>query len=115
MANFDINEKVYEAQGGMYSMLDLMRTFTDTDMQTDGMSRISDLHLKVGEPVRFRLDGDLETISEGIPVTEPVLRSLVFPLLSEKQRQSLTTNVLLDIDAGYTWEEEKLNLILLYL
>ena len=109
MANYDINDKVYEAQGGMYSMLDLMRTFTDTDMQTDGMSRISDLHLKVGEPVRFRLDGDLETISEGIPVTEPVLRSLVFPLLSEKQRQSLTTNVLLDIDAGYTWEEEKLN------
>lgn len=109
MANYDINDKVYEAQGGKYSMLDLMRTFTDTDMQTDGMSRISDLHLKVGEPVRFRLDGDLETISEGIPVTEPVLRSLVFPLLSEKQRQSLTTNVLLDIDAGYTWEEEKLN------
>ena len=109
MASYDINDKVYEAQGGMYSMLDLMRTFTDTDMQTDGMSRISDLHLKVGEPVRFRLDGDLETISEGIPVTEPVLRSLVFPLLSEKQRQSLTTNVLLDIDAGYTWEEEKLN------
>lgn len=109
MANYDINDKVYEAQGGMYSMLDLLRTFTDTDMQTDGMSRISDLHLKVGEPVRFRLDGDLETIAEGIPVTEPVLRSLVFPLLSEKQRQSLTSNVLLDIDAGYTWEEEKLN------
>ena len=109
MAYYDINDKVYEAQGGMYSMLDLLRTFTDTDMQTDGMSRISDLHLKVGEPVRFRLDGDLETIAEGIPVTEPVLRSLVFPLLSEKQRQSLTSNVLLDIDAGYTWEEEKLN------
>ena len=109
MANYDINDKVYEAQGGMYSMMDLLRTFTDTDMQTDGMSRISDLHLKVGEPVRFRLDGDLETIAEGIPVTEPVLRSLVFPLLSEKQRQSLTSNVLLDIDAGYTWEEEKLN------
>ena len=109
MANYDINDKVYEAQGGMYSMLDLLRTFTDTDMQTDGMSRISDLHLKVGEPVRFRLDGDLETIAEGIPLTEPVLRSLVFPLLSEKQRQSLTSNVLLDIDAGYTWEEEKLN------
>ncbi len=109
MATYDINDKVYEAQGGMFSMMDLLRTFTDTDMQADGMSRISDLHLKVGEPVRFRLDGDLETIAEGIPITEPVLRSLVFPLLSEKQRQSLTSNVLLDIDAGYTWEEEKLN------
>ena len=109
MATHDINDKVYEAQGGMFSMMDLLRTFTDTDMQADGMSRISDLHLKVGEPVRFRLDGDLETIAEGIPITEPVLRSLVFPLLSEKQRQSLTSNVLLDIDAGYTWEEEKLN------
>ena len=109
MAEHDINNKVYEAQGGMFSIIDLLRSFTDSEMQTDGISRISDLHMKVGEPVRYRFDGELETIAEGEPLTKTTLRSLVFPLLSEKQRESLTTNALLDIDAGYTWEEEKLN------
>ena len=109
MAEHDINNKVYEAQGGMFSIIDLLRSFTDSEMQTDGISRISDLHMKVGEPVRYRFDGELETIAEGVPLTKTTLRSLVFPLLSEKQRESLTTNALLDIDAGYTSEEEELN------
>ena len=109
MAEHDINNKVYEAQGGMFSIIDLLRSFTDSEMQTDGISRISDLHMKVGEPVRYRFDGELETIAEGVPLTKTTLRSLVFPLLSEKQRESLTTNALLDIDAGYTWEDQKLN------
>ena len=109
MEEHDINNKVYEAQGGMFSIIDLLRSFTDSEMQTDGISRISDLHMKVGEPVRYRFDGELETIAEGVPLTKTTLRSLVFPLLSEKQRESLTTNALLDIDAGYTWEDQKLN------
>ena len=109
MDEHDINNKVYEAQGGMFSIIDLLRSFTDSEMQTDGISRISDLHMKVGEPVRYRFDGELETIAEGVPLTKTTLRSLVFPLLSEKQRESLTTNALLDIDAGYTWEDQKLN------
>ena len=109
MDEYDINNKVYEAQGGMFSIIDLLRSFTDSEMQTDGISRISDLHMKVGEPVRYRFDGELETIAEGVPLTKTTLRSLVFPLLSEKQRESLRTNALLDIDAGYTWEDQKLN------
>ena len=109
MTEYDINNKVYEAQGGIFSIIELLRSFTDSEMQTDGISRISDLHMKVGEPVRYRFDGELETIAEGVPLTKTTLRSLVFPLLSEKQRESLTTNALLDIDAGYTWEDQKLN------
>ena len=109
MVVYDINNKVYEAQDGIYSIIDLLRIFADPEIQTDGICRISDLHLKVGEPLRYRFDGELETIAGGVPLTETTLRSLVFPLLTEKQRESLITNTLLDIDAGYTWEEEKLN------
>ena len=109
MVVYDINNKVYEAQDGIYSIIDLLRTFSDPEIQTDGICRISDLHLKVGEPLRYRFDGELETIAGGVPLTKATLRSLVFPLLTEKQRESLITNTLLDIDAGYTWEEEKLN------
>jgi twitching motility protein PilT len=109
MSDYDVHKKVYKAQGGTFSIIDLLRSFADPDLEVDGISRISDLHMKVGEPVRYRYDGDLETIEEGEPLTEPVLRELVFPLLSEKQRQSLEENPVLDIDSGYSWVEEKIN------
>jgi len=109
MSDFDPNKKVYKAQGGTFSIIDLLRSFADPELEVDGISRISDLHMKVGEPVRYRYDGDLETIEDGEPLTEEILRELVFPLISEEQRKSLAENSLLDIDAGYSWEEEKIN------
>lgn len=109
MSDFDPRKKVYQAQGGTFSIIDLLRSFADPELEIDGMSRISDLHMKVGEPVRYRYDGELETIAEGEALTEETLRELVFPLLSEKQRQSLVENTQLDIDSGYCWEEEKIN------
>lgn len=109
MSDFDPNKKVYKAQSGTFSMIDLLRSFADPELEVDGISRISDLHMKVGEPVRYRYDGDLETIEEGEPLTEEILRELVFPLISEAQRQSLIDNPQLDIDSGYSWEEEKIN------
>ncbi len=109
MSDFDPHKKVYKAQGGTFSIIDLLRSFADPELEIDGISRISDLHMKVGEPVRYRYDGDLETIEAGEPLTEEVLRELVFPLLSEQQRQSLAENPQLDVDSGYSWEEEKIN------
>jgi twitching motility protein PilT len=109
MSDFDSNKKVYQAQGGTFSIIDLLRSFADPELEVDGISRISDLHMKVGEPVRYRYDGDLETIEDGEPLTEEILRELVFPLISEKQRQSLIENPLLDIDSGYIWEEAGIN------
>lgn len=109
MSDFDPQKKVYKAQGGTFSMIDLLRSFADPDLEVDGISRISDLHMKVGEPVRYRYDGELETIEEGEPLSEEVLKELVFPLLTEQQRQSLAANAQLDIDSGYSWEAEKIN------
>ncbi|TVP81173.1 MAG: PilT/PilU family type 4a pilus ATPase [Puniceicoccaceae bacterium] len=109
MSNFDPHKKVYPAQGGTYSMLDLLRSFADPDLEVDGISRISDLHMKVGEPVRYRLDGELETIEDGEPLTQEILQQLVFSLISEQQRQALADNPQVDIDTGYFWEEEQIN------
>ncbi len=109
MSDYDPNKKVYTAQGGTFSILDLLRSFADPELEVDGMSRISDLHLKVGEPVRYRYDGDLESIENGEPLTEEILRELVFPLISEEQRKSLSENSMLDIDSGFSWEEEQIN------
>ena len=109
MSDFDLNKKVYIAQGGDFSIIDLLHSFADPELEVDGISRISDLHMKVGEPVRYRYDGDLETIEGGEPLTEEILRELIFPLISQSQRQSLIDNPQLDIDSGYSWEEKKIN------
>lgn len=109
MSKYDPNKKVYEAQGNTFSMFDLLRSFADPELEVDGISRISDLHMKVGEPVRFRYDGDLETIEGGGPLTEEVLRELVFPLLGEGQRKAIVDNPQTDIDTGYLWEEARIN------
>jgi twitching motility protein PilT len=109
MSNFDPRNKVYTAQGGMFSIIDLLRIFADSKMEIDGISRISDLHMKVGEPVRYRYDGELETIEGGEALTAEQLRELVFPLLSEEQCELLVGNTRVDIDAGFTWEDEKIN------
>ncbi len=109
MTEFDPNKKVYKAQGGNFSIIDLLRSFADPELEVDGISRISDLHMKVGEPVRYRYDGDLETIEGGEPLTEETLRELIFPLISQSQRQSLIDNPQLDIDSGYSWDEKKIN------
>ena len=103
MSDFDPNKKVYKAQGGSFSIIDLLHSFADPKLEVDGISRISDLHMKVGEPVRYRYDGDLETIDGGEPLTEETLRELIFPLISQSQRQSLIDNPRLDIDSGYSW------------
>ena len=105
MSDFHPLKKVYKAQGGTFSIIDLLRSFADPELEIDGISRISDLHMKVGEPVRYRYDGELETIAEGEPLTEEILQELVFPLISEKQRRDLLDNPQLDIDSGYAREE----------
>ncbi len=109
MSDYDINKKVYRAQGGKFSIIDLLRSFADPELEVDGMPRVSDLHMKVGEPVRYRYDGDLETIDEGEPLTEETIRELVFPLLSEAQRKTLQETSCSDIDSGFSWEEEQIN------
>ena len=109
MPDFDPHKKVYEAQGGKHSIFDLLHSFADPALEVDGISRISDLHMKVGEPVRFRYDGELESIRGGEPLTDELIRDLVFPLITEEQRDRFVSNTKNDLDAGFAWEEEKIN------
>lgn len=109
MSDYDPHKKVYAAQGGQHSIFDLLHSFADPEYEVDGLSRISDLHMKVGEPIRFRFDGSLELIEGGEPLTEALIRDLVFPLLSEAQRRSFEDNPHKDLDAGFAWDEQGIN------
>jgi len=90
-------------------MHDLLHSFADPSLEVDGISRVTDLHLKVGEPVRYRFDGNLDLIEGGEALSEDVLRELVFSLLSESDCALLDDGAEEDVDAGYYWEEKQIN------
>jgi twitching motility protein PilT len=109
MSDYDPHKKVYTVQGNLRSIIDLLQSFADPEYEIEGISRISDLHMKVGESIRYRFDGALEIIQEGEPLTEELIRELIFPLLTDSQCQSLQNNPTCDVDAGYEWAEKGIN------
>jgi len=76
--------KVYPTEKvGVMSITDMMAYFEEK-----GAMRVSDLHIKVGVPPTYRIDGNLVKL-KGAPVTEELARQLVFPLLSQESLQKL--------------------------
>ena len=59
----------------------------------------SDLHLSVGQPPVFRVDGNLiRTKYE--PLSGPAIEALLFPMLSNEQRRVLEQTWELDLSYG---------------
>jgi len=74
--------KVYlTAEGTKFSILDMLAYF-----EKHGAMRISDLHIKIGVPPTFRVDGDLVKF-KGEPVTPETAKQLIYPLLSDENLQ----------------------------
>lgn len=109
MSDYSADSQVYPAGDDHFSMHDLLRRFADPTMEVDGMPRVSDLHMKVGEPVRFRCDGELETLSGGAALSGDIIRQLIFPLILEHHQKQLMEARPSDVDASYFWAEEKIN------
>ena len=79
-----IDAKVYpSAEGMMLSMTDMLTYF-----EKHGAMRVSDLHIKVNAQPAYRLDGDLVKL-KGNLVTEKIARQLIYPLISEKEIETL--------------------------
>ncbi len=73
-----VTAKVYPTENmGLLSMQDMLAYF-----EKRGAMRVSDLHIKVGTPPAYRIDGNI-TYLKGSPVTPEVAQKLIFPLLSE--------------------------------
>ncbi len=91
---YSASAKVYSAAGlGEFSLLDLLAYF-----QERGAMRVSDLHLKVGAPPTYRIDGDLVKL-KGPPLTQDVAQKLIYPLTTEEKLQKLDTQR--SIDCSY--------------
>jgi len=56
----------------------------------------SDLHLLVGSPAYLRVDGILKPFDDGAALTRPIAKELIFPLLTQSQKDVFLVNKELD-------------------
>ncbi len=105
----DPNTPVYRVGDRLVSIHDLLKQFVDPHFMRESIPRFSDLHLKVGEAARYRFDGRLVPIPKGTPLTDEVIRGLVFPMLREDHIARLAGSPPPDVDAAYEWQEEKVS------
>jgi twitching motility protein PilT len=81
---FTLDSKVYRlSPDRVLSMTDLLDYFSQA-----GRMRVSDLHLKVGCPPVYRVDGQLQRM-KGPPMDGPTLEALAHSLLTETEWQRL--------------------------
>lgn len=91
---YSASTKVYSAGAlGEFSLLDLLAYF-----QEHGAMRVSDLHLKVGTPPTYRIDGDLVKL-KGPPVSKEVAVQLIHPFVDEEKMKKIDTQR--SIDCSY--------------
>jgi len=86
--------KVYPTtENEKFSILDMLDYF-----EKHGAMRVSDLHIKVGTPPAYRIDGNLVKL-KGPNVTPEIAKHLIYPLLSEDNLHKFQTQR--SVDCSY--------------
>lgn len=102
----DPDRPVYRCRGQDCSIHDLLSIFLLPEFSRNGVPRVSDLHLRIGQTARMRLDGDLVPLANADPIARETFEALVFPLLSDDYIRRLSATPPEDVDAAYDWEEQ---------
>ncbi len=105
MASAAFEEPVYPVAGKLHSLRDLLAIFNDPVHILDGLSRFSDLHIKTGEPVRYRYDGDIVDLPDATPLRPETAEHLILAMLEPHQAERLRAFPPHDIDASFSWVE----------
>lgn len=103
------DQPVYPVGSRRLSLLDLLETFLDPAHFERGISRYSDLHVKVGEAVRYRYDGDLVAVEGAATVTAEMAEVLIGAMLEPADAGRLAARPPVDVDCAYAWPERSLN------
>ena len=91
---YPIDAKVYATEDlKRLSMLDMLHYFEE-----QGAMKVSDLHIKVGAPATYRINGDLHKL-KAMAVTADVAKKLIYPLLSEENMVKLENQY--HVDCSY--------------
>jgi len=96
MPDHGFDDLVYDTGHGRLSLRDLLDFFTKA-----GSMRVSDLHLKVGLPPTYRVDGDLEPMKAG-PLSAEAVEAIAKRLLTEAELATLARRQA--VDASYPTE-----------
>jgi len=90
----DGSTKVYSTENlGKFSILDMLAYF-----EQHGAMRVSDLHIKVGAPPAYRIDGNLVRL-KGPTVTPQAAKQLIYPLLTDENLQKFRSRH--SVDCSY--------------
>jgi twitching motility protein PilT len=93
---YPASAKVYSTENlGKWSILDMLAYFEEK-----GAMRVSDLHIKIGAPPVYRIDGDLVKL-KGLTVTEDIAKQLIYPLLSDENLSKLQGQYSVDCSYRY--------------
>ena len=107
---YDINQPIYQTGQSVISFAQMLNYFIDPSYKKGNLSRISDMHVKVGRPVSFRIDDDLTPMPEAVGVTDEVIRYMLGIILSERNFQIVTDEEEpRDVDTGFEWSEQGVN------
>ncbi len=91
---YSTSAKIYPTtEQGLFSILDMLEYFAK-----HGAMRVSDLHIKVGTPPAYRVDGDLIKI-KGPKVTDQMAKQLLYPLMSKENMRKFRTER--SVDCSY--------------
>ena len=108
--NYDINQPLYQVADSQLSFSQMLNYFIDPAYKRGNLSRISDMHVKIGRPVSFRIDDDLTPMPGAGPVTDEVIRYMLGVLLSERHLSIvLSEDKVEDVDTAFEWEEQSVN------
>jgi len=91
---YEIDAKVYATEDlKRLSMHDMLHYFEE-----QGAMKVSDLHIKVGAPISYRVNGDLQKV-KGTIVTTEMAKQLIYPLLTEEKLYKLENEY--HVDTSY--------------
>ena len=91
---YSVSAKVYPtAEHDKFSILNMLEYF-----EKHGALRVSDLHIKVGTPPAYRVDGSLVKL-KGPNVTADMAKQLIYPLMSDDNLKKLRTQC--SVDCSY--------------
>ena len=108
--SYDIDQPIYQVGSSSLSFNQLLNYFIDPAYKRGNLSRISDMHVKRGRPISFRIDDDLTPLPEGTGVTDETIRYMLGVLLSEKHLEVvLNLEEPKDLDTAFEWESQKIN------
>jgi twitching motility protein PilT len=91
---YSASAKVYPTQNlGKLSIRDMLNYFIEK-----GAMRVSDLHIKVGAPPTYRIDGNLVKL-KGNNISTELAKQLIYPLLTKHNLQKYQTDY--SVDSSY--------------